>query len=45
MRYLALTPQDRTEVLARVDVADIDALSADVPADKLRTCRIYEYTS
>ena len=34
MRYLPLTPQDRTDVLALVGVADIDALFADVPADK-----------
>ena len=34
MRYLPLTPEDRSEMLARVGVADIDALFADVPADK-----------
>ncbi|MGB9369668.1 MAG: aminomethyl-transferring glycine dehydrogenase subunit GcvPA [Xanthobacteraceae bacterium] len=34
MRYLPLTPQDRSEMLARIGVADIDALFADVPADK-----------
>src|SRR5687768_2751301 len=34
MRYLPLTPEDRSEMLARVGVADIDALFADTPADK-----------
>src|ERR1041385_8346753 len=34
MRYLPLTPQDRSEMLARIGVADIDALFADMPADK-----------
>src|SRR5437868_2504287 len=34
MRYLPLTPEDRAEMLARIGVADIDALFADVPADK-----------
>src|SRR5437764_1236960 len=34
MRYLPLTPDDRTEMLARIGVADIDALFADIPADK-----------
>ena len=43
MRYLPLTPDDRAEMLARIGVADIDALFADIPADKrlkaLPTCR------
>ncbi|WOJ88269.1 aminomethyl-transferring glycine dehydrogenase subunit GcvPA [Methylocapsa polymorpha] len=34
MRYLPLTPDDRADMLARVGVADIDALFADIPADK-----------
>ena len=34
MRYLPLTPEDRSEMLARIGVADVDALFADVPADK-----------
>jgi len=34
MRYLPLTPDDRSEMLARVGVADIDALFADIPAGK-----------
>ncbi len=34
MRYLPLTPDDRTEMLARIGVRDIDDLFADVPADK-----------
>src|SRR5215218_4219165 len=34
MRYLPLTQDDRCEMLARIGVADIDALFADVPADK-----------
>src|SRR5215207_2151896 len=34
MRYLPLTPEDRSEMLARVGVPDIDALFADVPRDK-----------
>src|ERR1041385_2509966 len=37
MRYLPLTPQDRSEMLARIGVADIDALFADIPADKRLT--------
>jgi len=35
MRYLPLTASDRAEMLARVGVAEIDALYADVPADEL----------
>ncbi|HEX2215459.1 MAG TPA: aminomethyl-transferring glycine dehydrogenase subunit GcvPA [Xanthobacteraceae bacterium] len=35
MRYLPLTSEDRSEMLARIGVVDIDALFADVPADKL----------
>jgi len=34
MRYLPLTPEDRSEMLARIGAADIDALFADIPADK-----------
>src|SRR6476660_8947905 len=34
MRYLPLTPEDRSEMLARIGAADIDTLFADVPADK-----------
>jgi glycine dehydrogenase subunit 1 len=34
MRYLPLTPDDRCEMLARIGVADIDALFADIPPDK-----------
>jgi glycine dehydrogenase subunit 1 len=34
MRYLPLTPEDRSEMLARIGVADIDALFADIPAGK-----------
>jgi glycine dehydrogenase subunit 1 len=34
MRYLPLTPSDREAMLARIGVDDIDALFADVPADK-----------
>src|ERR1700704_6731109 len=34
MRYLPLTPDDRSEMLARIGAADIDALFADIPADK-----------
>lgn len=34
MRYLPLTTEDRGEMLARVGVADIDALFADVPPGK-----------
>jgi glycine dehydrogenase subunit 1 len=36
MRYLPLTEEDRVEMLARVGVARIDDLFADVPPDKLR---------
>ncbi len=35
MRYHPLTQGDRAEMLARVGVADVDALFADVPNDKL----------
>jgi glycine dehydrogenase subunit 1 len=35
MRYLPLTNEDRRDMLARVGVADIDALFVDVPSDKL----------
>jgi glycine dehydrogenase subunit 1 len=35
MRYLPLTEDDRAEMLARIGVARIDDLFADVPADKL----------
>jgi len=34
MRYLPLTDGDREAMLARIGVADIDALFADIPADK-----------
>jgi glycine dehydrogenase subunit 1 len=34
MRYLPLTDADREAMLARIGVADIEALFADVPADK-----------
>ena len=37
MRYLPLTPQDRSEMLARIGVPDIDALFADIPAEKRLT--------
>ncbi|GGK51919.1 aminomethyl-transferring glycine dehydrogenase subunit GcvPA [Salinarimonas ramus] len=37
MRYLPLSPDDRAEMLAKVGVATIDDLFADVPADKLLT--------
>ncbi|MCZ8182316.1 MAG: aminomethyl-transferring glycine dehydrogenase subunit GcvPA [Beijerinckiaceae bacterium] len=35
MRYLPLSDADRTAMLARIGVKDIDALFADIPADKL----------
>jgi glycine dehydrogenase subunit 1 len=35
MRYLPLTPDDRSEMLARIGVSNIDELFADVPSDKL----------
>ena len=35
MRYLPLTQDDRTDMLARIGATDIDALFADVPQDKL----------
>src|ERR1044072_3681645 len=34
MRYLPLTPEDRGEMLARIGAPHIDALFADIPADK-----------
>ena len=35
MRYLPLTPEDRSDMLRRIGVASIDALFADIPNDKL----------
>jgi glycine dehydrogenase subunit 1 len=35
MRYLPLTPDDRAVMLMRIGAANIDALFADVPADRL----------
>jgi glycine cleavage system P protein (glycine dehydrogenase) subunit 1 len=37
MRYLPLTDADRKAMLARIGVADIDALFADIPKDKRLT--------
>ncbi|MET3355019.1 UNVERIFIED_ORG: glycine dehydrogenase subunit 1 [Xanthobacter viscosus] len=37
MRYLPLTPEDRAEMLARIGVACVDELFADIPADKRET--------
>jgi glycine dehydrogenase subunit 1 len=37
MRYLPLTPEDRSEMLARVGAAGIDDLFADIPAQKRLT--------
>ena len=34
MRYLPLTDADRRAMLAKIGVADIDALFADLPKDK-----------
>ena len=34
MRYLPLTDSDRRAMLAKIGVADIDALFADIPADR-----------
>ncbi|OYY13729.1 MAG: glycine dehydrogenase (aminomethyl-transferring) [Rhizobiales bacterium 35-68-8] len=34
MRYLPLTPDDRTEMLARIGAPSVDVLFADIPADK-----------
>src|ERR687893_991467 len=35
MRYLPLSDANREDMLARIGVADIDALFADIPADRL----------
>ncbi len=35
MRYLPLTPTDRTEMLAKIGASNIDALFTDVPAEHL----------
>ncbi|MFG1420861.1 aminomethyl-transferring glycine dehydrogenase subunit GcvPA [Roseixanthobacter liquoris] len=35
MRYLPLTPEDRIEMLARIGAPSVDALFADIPADKI----------
>lgn len=35
MRYLPLSDADRSAMLAKIGVADIDALFSDIPADKL----------
>jgi glycine dehydrogenase subunit 1 len=40
MRYLPLTDADRTAMLARIGVAGIDALFADVPEDKRLNVRL-----
>jgi glycine dehydrogenase subunit 1 len=40
MRYLPLTDADRKAMLARIGVADIDALFADIPRDKRLTALI-----
>ncbi|KPF66445.1 glycine dehydrogenase [Bosea sp. AAP35] len=40
MRYLPLTDTDREDMLARIGVADVDALFSDVPADKLLTAPV-----
>jgi len=37
MRYLPLTPEDRSDMLARVGVGHIDELFADIPANKRLT--------
>src|SRR5947199_5716119 len=37
MRYLPLTPEDRTEMLSRIGVGHIDDLFADLPAATLRS--------
>jgi len=37
MRYLPLSDTDREDMLARIGVADVDALFSDVPAGKLLT--------
>ena len=37
MRYLPLTDADRRAMLAKIGVADVDALFADVPKDKRLT--------
>src|SRR3981189_1680514 len=37
MRYLPLTPEDRSEMLARIGAATHDELFADIPADKRLT--------
>ncbi|MFG1429886.1 aminomethyl-transferring glycine dehydrogenase subunit GcvPA [Xanthobacter sp. V2C-8] len=37
MRYLPLTAEDRAEMLARIGVASVDALFADIPAEKRAT--------
>src|SRR4051795_1695728 len=34
MRYLPLTSEDRSEMLSRIGIADIEALFADIPAAK-----------
>jgi len=40
MRYLPLSDPDRTAMLARIGAKDIDALFADIPADKLLTAPV-----
>lgn len=35
MRYLPLTPDDRTDMLVKIGVDHIDALFADIPAEKI----------
>jgi len=40
MRYLPLSSDDRAAMLAKVGVKDVDALFADIPADKLLTAPV-----
>jgi glycine dehydrogenase subunit 1 len=40
MRYLPLSDADRSAMLAKIGVADVDALFADIPADKLLTAPV-----
>lgn len=41
MRYLPLTPEDRADMLARVEASAIDDLFADIPADKRLTSLLH----
>ncbi|MBV9331437.1 MAG: aminomethyl-transferring glycine dehydrogenase subunit GcvPA [Alphaproteobacteria bacterium] len=45
MRYLPLTPEDRKAMLARIGVADVDALFRDVPKEAVVPLSVFDLPS